>query len=513
MKPRHIITAAAVAGTAVTVAVVGTTLTTWLGYVAHWTVFPAALAVAIVATATITYRSAGWGYMQNHTSPALAAVSGVLCVALVAGAAWHLTTFRYRANDTHYVETLTAVDDDPPAFQERPPYPQAAGILPRRQGDLRGVIGEVTYVNKDGKGYWTALVDGEGVGRKATGVIEWNGKDDSAGNFRSCEFPEPVDALDGILWNSLVREFRDESGGRGALFDRGDAYGYCDGGDAVLIAPYTRISGWVLPHEVPGGVAVVSDGSITLDTHAEEGEYPGPVYPISLVARQQDALRSRGSFGDHWFRRDAFLEDGHAEFEGGTTDDEENPNKGNTGQFSLITEDGTGMYVTPLVPKRNGRQITAVATVDSGHVKAGEYNELRLHTLSERRKSNEEVVQDIEAVFLRAGIPNVTSFRIMEVTPRDPDVWVASIGKTLEVLYNVEIKPDGSTCIFDALSGDQLRCSSSSDTETPDPDGTGTPAPVPTGPLSDMTTDDLIDLKRRVDDEVETRLASRTAQG
>jgi hypothetical protein len=410
-----------------------------------------------------------------------------------------------------YEPATTFTDKAPPTFAERPPWRLANNLLRRNAENLRGNPADARYVIDGDEGRYTMLVNGESTGRKTSGVVEWDGEGNRSSDFTTCRFDGgAVRALDGNLWNSLPRRINNTSGGSGLLFDTGDAYGICVDGKARLYWPATKQSGFPATTRVFGALVIVDhDGSISFDRNVKAGEHPGPVYPISLAKAQQSGIKASGSFGDWWKNRAkvAYDEDGVAGF-GENPDD--NPNTGNTGQFALVTDDGRAVYVTPLIPNKTSKMISHLAIVEQDHARTGTVNDMKVHKLPERRKSNVEVSQLIKATY--ANLPYSSGIQIMEVTPRD-DHWVGTIGQQLVATYRFEIDADGESCLFDYRSGRQVRCSEDAQAE---PGSEEAPGLLTDEQLTQLSAQELRDLRAQVDDEFDRRLdeaGQQTAEG
>lgn len=432
---------------------------------------------------------------------ALYVVAAVSLVLLLAVPLPGLIQSGYRNARVAYEPAITFTDQAPPTFDERPPWRLANNLLRRNAEDLRGNPADARYVISGGDGRYTMLVNGESTGRKTAGVVEWDGEGNRSSDFTTCRFDRgAVRALDGDLWNSLPRKINNTPGGHGLLFDAGDAYGICTDDGAKLYWPTTEQAGFPATTRVFGALVIVDhDGTISFDRDVKADEHPGPVYPISLAKAQQAAIKATGSFGDWWKNRAkvAYDEDGVAGF-GENPDD--NPNTGNTGQFALVTEQGRGVYVTPLIPNKTSKMISHLAVIEQDHARTGTVNDLKVHKLPKRRKSNVEVSQLIKATY--ANLPYSSGIQIMEVTPRD-DRWVGTIGQQLVATYRFEIDADGESCLYDYRTGRQVRCSEDAQAE---PGTEETPGLLTDEQLTQLSAEELRDLRAQVDDEFDRRL-------
>lgn len=429
-----------------------------------------------------------------------------ICFAALIFSSLHLIGQNYDNARSKYAANVTRTEDEAPTFKERPAWRLADNLLKRNSESLRGNRADARYVTDGDDSRYTILVNGESYGRKEAGVAEWNGQGNKTGNFTVCRFdPKTVRALDGNLWNNLPRQINNTPGGAGLHFDVSDAYGTCEDGKAKLYWPATEYAGFPNTTQVFGALVIVDHaGNITFDRNVKVGERPGPVYPISLVKAQEAAIKATGSFGDWWYNRSkvAFDEDSVAGF-GKDTDD--NPNTGNTGQFALVTTEDRGVYVTPLIPNKTSKMISRMAVTEHDHAKAGTVNKLTLYTLPEARKSNTEVSQLIKATY--SNLPYSSGIQIMEVTPQGAR-WTGTIGQDLVATYRFDITADGTSCLYDYDSGRELRCSGTDGgSAEPGAEGPDTSLPADVKDLTQLTAEQLAELRDHVDAEYDRRLA------
>lgn len=453
----------------------------------------------LILVAALVGAVCAFGYYADE--PAAYGASSVIGVVGLIVVVPGLAQSGYHNARVAYEPSITFTNEAPPTFAERPPWRLANSLLRRNAENLRGNPADARYVIDGGEGRYTMIVNGESTGRKTSGVVEWDGEGNRSSDFTTCRFDGgAVRALDGDLWNSLTRKINNTSGGSGLLFDAGDAYGTCVDGKARLYWPATKQSGFPSTTRVFGALVIVDhDGSISFDRNVKTGEHPGPVYPISLAKAQQSGIKASGSFGDWWKNRAkvAYDEDGVAGF-GENPDD--NPNTGNTGQFALVTDDGRAVYVTPLIPNKTSKMISHLAIVEQDHARTGTVNDMQVHKLPKRRKSNVEVSQLIKATY--SNLPYSSGIQIMEVTPRD-DRWVGTIGQQLVATYRFEIDADGESCLFDYRSGRQVRCSEDAQAEPGSEDATGL---LTDEQLTQLSAQELRNLRAQVDDEFDRRL-------
>lgn len=156
-----------------------------------------------------------------------------------------LATFLWgAARVTLYEDDVAVTPEAMPQYEQRAPFVQAKTLLNRNRGGVQVGGGDAnpTFL---GGGQWSVLLDGSGSGLKASGVVVWDGEGEGTENFSRCQFDGTTSALNGSLWNSLVRELRFFIGVGPYDINRNDAYGFCDEDDrAVLVVPVTRYTGF-----------------------------------------------------------------------------------------------------------------------------------------------------------------------------------------------------------------------------------------------------------------------------
>lgn len=162
--------------------------------------------------------------------------------------------------------------------------------IKRTSGDEAKVSlneGMVTYLNEwDGQpARWSGVLDGSGREQPLGGVSEWDGSNQTT----DCKF-EGKYALDrafgGERGNDLTHLLAERY--PALRYSQSDVWGYCDGDEPIVVIPTTKqIQFKDRTVDTAGGLILVQgqDGQVKL-THVREakaGDYPGPVYPMSLV--------------------------------------------------------------------------------------------------------------------------------------------------------------------------------------------------------------------------------------
>src|SRR5699024_6623617 len=281
-------------------------------------------------------------------------------------------------------------------------------------------------------------------------------------------------------------------------FNIDDSYGYCDGDDPVVVVPLFKYEGFWALRKVPAGAAVyTADGLRILSGEelVEEG-VEGPTYPRSVAITQRKAYNSGGGWGS-WIS-DRYGYDL-------TDKDTEDANAGNTSEFTLIGDDGTMQYVTPLVPKGTSQSITAVSSVPAQQgVEGG--NGLTI-TTSPDLGSTSTITTAIKESSVQVDNSWATRWAsgmsVYEILPGKDGHWVASIGQGQAVSYRADIAPDGTVVVTNADTGATSESASEAEGEAEELSGTASSGK----PLSEMSDAELLETIRQATEELQEREA------
>lgn len=316
----------------------------------------------------------------------------------------------------------------------------AVFAIKRTSGDEQRVSlneGMVTYLNEWGEqpARWSGVLDGSGREQGLGGVSEWTGENQTT----VCKFEGKYDldrAFAGERGNSLPNLLAERF--PALRYSESDVWGYCDGDEPIVVIPTTKqIQFRDRTVDTTGGLIIVrgEDGQVKL-THvgeAKAGDYPGPVYPMSLVERQRDMTKwaagrkneDRRSFG----------------FEPATSEAQ----AGNTSEY-LLKNKTTGRleWVTPLTLRKSTSELfVAYAITPADVVNGGHLNSLSVYILDEDdpRRIN---IDNLEADALDYLAKNAGTFisnggKLVEFTPVDGDVWMAFGELKGRVVYRLEI--------------------------------------------------------------------------
>lgn len=414
----------------------------------------------------------------------LGQVSGVVAVGgivVVLVAAFLLPWGRATALAGSYVE-----GESVPSYQDRAPFVVADQLSNR---DLDQVIGDRVGVHAvqsaEQPNQYTTLVIRRGLfaGYEAVQVIRPPLVGAGGDTSSACRF-DPEHQLrigGGAPSNNLERAIAFQR--PFAFWDETDAYGFCDGEEAVVVVPLKRWGGvWPVMVHHPDGVAVYRGGEVTIHDADEIPEtIIGPTYPRSIAAEQRTASLATGSFADWLFKRAGFDTAG----DGG---DEAEPNRGNAVDFSLVSTDGEGEFVTALTPVGVSESVVA-----AGHV-ANQQTGRDLNPYVVSRYPEALPALSTSENRIRSDFNHLpgwaSGMRVMEITPSADGTYVASIGQNQVVTYRVLINTDGSVEMMDR------------DVEGPDVEDE--PGDVGADP-STMSTEELVKAIERYTRELATR--------
>lgn len=312
--------------------------------------------------------------------------------------------------------------------------------IKRTSGDEAKVSlneGMVTYLNEwNGQpARWSGVLDGSGKEQSLGGVSEWDGTNQTT----DCTFENKYAvnrAFGGERGNDLTNLLAERY--PALRYQESDVWGYCDGDEPIVVVPTTKqIQFKDRTVDTAGGLILVQgrDGQVKL-THvrnAKAGDYPGPVYPMSLVERQRETTKwaagrkneDRRSFG----------------FEPATSEAQ----AGNISEY-LLKNKTTGRleWVTPLTLRKSSSELfVAYAITPADIVDDGRLNPLSMYVLDEddSRRVN---IDNLEADALDYLAKNAGTFisnggKLVEFTPVDGDVWMAFGELKGRVVYRLEI--------------------------------------------------------------------------
>ncbi len=367
--------------------------------------------------------------------------------------------------------------------------------LTRSTGDRQRVsLNEATMAYLNGESpRWSGILDGSGTQQALGGVAEWEGE----GEANQCLFEGEFaldEAFGGSKRNSLNNLLAEEY--PALRFTISDVWGYCDGDEPIVVVPMTRqVRTASRTVDTAGGLVTVrgSNGQtqLTYVASADPGDYPGPVYPASLVETQRTQVewaagrKNRNNYGFG--------------YEPATSEVQE----GNVSEY-LLRNANTGRleWVTPLTLRNSSSELfVAYAVSPADEVSSGNLNQLDVYVLADDdpRRIN---IDNLEADALNYFVENVGTFRsnggkLVEFVPVDGDVWRAFGELNGRVVYRLDISANNTI-------SPQL-VSLSPQGEEPE-GGDNTPDNASCGePVSGLTPTQLVVCIQQMADELQTR--------
>lgn len=281
------------------------------------------------------------------------------------------------------------------------------------------------YNTQPGKdGVWTTILDGSGKATPTYGIATWDGRTNTVGV--GCRFNTGTDnrfdrAFDGQRGNSLRNLLAEKY--PDVWYDDADVWGYCQGTRPIIVIPVKQqatIGNRTV--ETAAGVLMLQGGrhgvAHTRIETVKPGQFPGPVYPISLVEKQRE--ETAWAAGRKWKQRASFG------FQP-TVDDVQGDN---TAEYLLRGADQRLYYVTPLAPNASRSQIfIAYAVAPADVTGAGNLNTLHIYTLpdSDPRAANLNSLVNYATDVIRRADPTFlnTGGKLEEFTPLGGDMWRA----------------------------------------------------------------------------------------
>lgn len=405
-----------------------------------------------------------------------------------------------------YAADATEVNQAAPEFSQRAPFDVATASSTRNLGDTTGDAQNVKILADQGDhGVWTALVTRRGwlQGYESLQSIDVPLYGTAnASTVTTCDFDnnQAEQRLSGLWPHESLAYLVLGATPANVNYDDGDVYAYCDDDTPMIVVPLKALSGFWTPTWTVFGAAVYDGSTGLLSVLTDTSEVPGPVYPQSLAKTQREALTALGSFEDAFFARSGY-EDTHAD-----TDD---PNRGNTSEFSLRFDGkNEAAFVTPLTPRGDSTSIIAISVVDASTSKAGTRNPLNIYRYDdgETRAANSSIAQSIKTQY--SWMPDWASgLTIFEIVPADNGTWVASIGQSQSVVYRAVIDADGDAVLYGADGEEVTRSSVKPDPGVPtipvEPGGTG----GTDVDLGSMTPEQLRELATSIVDELANRVS------
>lgn len=307
--------------------------------------------------------------------------------------------------------------------------------------------GTLTYLHGDKS--WTAIRKGKKT-QPLDGVVSWDGTNDP----QTCSF-KGGHSIDYTFEGTRGRNLHDTLADKypGLLYEDSDMWGFCRGEvkdvtkrEPVIVIPVTE------EHSVDrrttrraAGVLVITGTSsgeprIVHRSTVAAGTLPGPVYPLSLVAKQRDMINWMAGEANENEDRTAF---GYKPVDLVTEGD-------NNSEF-LMQDKTTGrlVWLTPLTPRKSKSQlITAYSFTSADEVTKGELNTQTVYVLPDN-DSRVVNIDDMEARVSQALRKTDSGFfsgdkpgKISEFLPVDAMTWQAFAELNGRVVSRITVSAD-----------------------------------------------------------------------
>jgi hypothetical protein len=282
---------------------------------------------------------------------------------------------------------------------------------------------------------WSGVLDGNGITQPLGGVAQWQG----TGSPTQCTFAggHRIDrAFAGSRSNSLPNLLAERY--PDLRWDIHDVWGYCDGDEPVVVIPMTRqIYFKNRTVTTAGGVVTVrgdhGDTKLTYVQKATPDQFPGPVFPASLVARQRE--EASWSAGRENKNRNGFG------YEPATSQAQAN----NVSEYLLRSKDTSRLqWVTPLTLRNSSSELfVAYAVSAADEVTADNLNPMSIYVLADNdaRRVNIDNLEADARNYVSSRDPGFFSSKgvLIEFTPINGDVWRAFGELNGRVVYQLDI--------------------------------------------------------------------------
>jgi hypothetical protein len=295
----------------------------------------------------------------------------------------------------------------------------------------------LTYLNawKGQPAQWSGIMDGSDIQQPMAGVAQWHG----SGTPNQCMFEKDY-AIDRAISGSARNDLPDKIAETFPFLNwqKGDEWGYCDGAQPIVVIPVTQQVHWMdRTVDTAAGIIVVQGDhgttKLTYKNGVKPGEYPGPVYPLSLVERQRE--QAMWAAGRQNMERNGFG------FEPATS----NAQAGNVSDY-LLRDSQTGrlVYVTPLTLRNSTSELfVAYAESYADEVSNGQLNQMSIYVLADndQRRINIDNLEADARNYLLQKVPGFFSSdgKLVEFVPVDGDIWRAFGELNGRVVYQLDI--------------------------------------------------------------------------
>lgn len=292
---------------------------------------------------------------------------------------------------------------------------------------------------------WSGVLDGSGKQQSIGGIAEWTG----TGTPKQCLFEGDFEldrAFDGERGNNLRNLLAETY--PNMRWNESDVWGFCDGDEPIVVIPMIKpIIYKDRTVNTAGGIVTVrgENGKTKLEhiSNVKPGEFPGPVYPASLVVQQREELKWAAG------RKNFNPDRGNFGFDPASS----KAQAGNVSEY-LLRNAKTGRleWVTPLTLRGSSSELFVVYAITPADViDDGQLNRLTMYVLAkdDPRAIN---IDNLEADARNYLATNAGTFisnggKLIEFTPVDGDIWRAfgelngRVVYRLDISANAEIEP------------------------------------------------------------------------
>jgi hypothetical protein len=218
-----------------------------------------------------------------------------------------------------------------------------------------------------------------------------------------------------------------------------DTWGYCDGDQPVVVVPVTKPILWQQRTvDTAAGIIVIrgdhgQEPKMEYFESVSPGIYPGPVYPLSLVAHQREQTQ--------W----AAGRKNHDRYSFGYEPTGSQVQQGNVSEY-LLRDKATGrlVFVTPLTLRNSSSEVfVAYEVAFADEVHSGQLNQLSMYVLEENdpRRINIDTMASTANDWMarNAGLFRANEGVLIEFTPVNGEVWRAFGEMNNQVVYQLDI--------------------------------------------------------------------------
>jgi hypothetical protein len=275
-----------------------------------------------------------------------------------------------------------------------------------------------------GQGVWTAILDGSGT-RPTEGVAVWNGESNTVSicQFQGSDlFNRAFGGTGGdSLRNLIAQRFPS------LVYTDHDVSGFCSGSGSgarpEIVIPVERQVG-VNDFTVlePAGILVLTgslggDPSMAYHPTVKAGQYPGQVYPLSIVKAQLAAAEWAAGRGNM----------DNAGFGYGLTSVD--TNSFNPGEYVLRSNtDGHLYFVTPLTPRNSSSQAVVAYAVERADEVTSGLNPLMIYVEGDQaNQTSMTVLESRMTTYINQVAPSLLASgsggELLEIIPYGQSMW------------------------------------------------------------------------------------------